>query len=104
MDDSSSTLTDSKSIISGFDEILLQPAFNLDKYNLEDAESILSDDSIHSYYSDINQNDVYYDYIYDNYSLHQVPNNEVQYNYDDDYNKEKERLELRLQFQKELQI
>lgn len=104
MDDSASTLTDNKSIITGFDEVLLQPAFNLNKYNTDDMLSILSDESIHSYYSDINQNDVYYDYIYDNYSLHQVPNVEHKYNYDNDYNKEKERLELRLQFQKELEI
>ncbi|ODV65638.1 hypothetical protein HYPBUDRAFT_153858 [Hyphopichia burtonii NRRL Y-1933] len=89
---------DDISLMSGLgDEFLLQPSFNLNKYNTNspaDSQSILSyddeiydDESIHSYYSDLNNYEVYQD----------------EEDMKEEFNKYKERMELRLQFIKELE-
>lgn len=93
------------SIISGLnDDYLLESPVNLVPYN-SDMDSILSDESIRSYYSNINSNEIYYEHD------DSLPRNRDSdyYTYEDDleepsYDKEQERQELRLQFMRELEI
>lgn len=93
------------SIISGLnDDYLLESPVNLVPYN-SDMDSILSDESIHSYYSNINSNEIYYE---EEENLPRSTDN-YYYTYEDDldepsYDKEQERQELRLQFMRELEI
>lgn len=115
---------DSSSIISGLDdEYLLQPAFNINKFNTgstmdnDDLDSLTSNESIRSYYSNINNYDIYddvshnYNYNYNyNQNYDYDYNNENNENGDEDaiedeiYDKERERIELRMQFLKEMEI
>lgn len=86
--------SDVRSIISGLDEYILQPSFNLNPTKLgelSDAESVSSDDLIHSYYSDYAR-DAAYPYYYEEET------------HTESYERQQERLELRAQFLKELEI
>lgn len=76
------------------DSYMFEEAFNL--YS-SDASSISSSESIQSFYLELLPNDIYYDQeqsiYYDNKAIQYI---------DEDYDKEKERTELRLQILKEL--
>lgn len=78
--------------LSGEDSFMLENPLNL--YNL-DASSVLSDESIQLFYSNIETNDIYYDYEHSVY----YDDKSLQY---ENYDKEQERHELRLQILKEL--
>lgn len=68
----------------------------LDLYN-SDVESVSSDESIQSFYLELLANEIYYDYEHSVY----YDQKSIQY-INEDYDKEKERHELRLQIMKEL--
>lgn len=76
------------------DSYMLEEPFNL--YN-SDASSISSDESVQSFYLELLPNDIYYDHehsiYYDDKSIQHI---------EEDYDKEQERLELRLQILREL--
>lgn len=76
------------------DSFMLEDPLNL--YN-SDVESVSSDESIQSFYLELLTNEIYFDYeqsvYYDDKALQYI---------DEDYDKEKERHELRLQIMKEL--
>lgn len=76
------------------DSFMLEDPLNL--YN-SDAESVSSDESVQSFYLELLTNEIYFDYeqsvYYDQKALQYI---------DEDYDKEKERHELRLQIMKEL--
>ncbi|PVH19494.1 hypothetical protein CXQ85_003340 [Candidozyma haemuli] len=86
---------------------MLEKAFNLYP-NENDVASISSDESIQSFYSDIVANSVYYDYARSVYCDEKPPieeDSDLQREnafFNDDYEKELERQELRLQIMKEL--
>lgn len=76
------------------DSYMLDEPLNL--YN-SDATSVSSDESIQSFYLELLPNDIYYDYEHSIY----YDDKSMQYK-EDDFEKEQERLELRLQILKEL--
>lgn len=79
---------------------LLEKAFNLHPHE-GDVASISSDELIQSFYSDIVANDVYYDYARLVYCDGDSEEKEQGF-FNEDYEKELEREELRLQMIKEL--
>lgn len=78
------------------DSYMLDEPLNLYQYQ-SDASSVSSDESIQSFYLELLANDIYYDYehsiYYDDKSMQHT---------EDGYDKERERMELRLQILKEL--
>lgn len=79
---------------------LLEKAFNLQPHE-DDVASISSDELIQSFYSDIVANDVYYDYARLVYCDGDSEEKEQGF-FNENYEKELEREELRLQMIKEL--
>ncbi|RLV84835.1 hypothetical protein JA9_000338 [Meyerozyma sp. JA9] len=99
--ESSDFTTENFAAMGGFeDEYLLYNPSNLRNfagtsggYNSEEEQSI-SSESVNTYYSELDNNDFYYDY----------PESIFSESGPVDYDKEKEREELRLQFMNELEI